>query len=80
MCKLSYYTNSINCTIREFEEGYYDIFKVEGEIEYLLRLAKDDDDITQGELTMLNCFRRVVTAMSNKCEKHQDILIKKGMN
>ena len=66
MCKLSYYTNSINWIVREYEEGYYDLHELQGEIEYHLEFAKGDTDISPQDHLILNCLRRMLNVIVEK--------------
>ena len=66
MCKLSYYTNSINWIVREYEEGYYDLQELQGEIEYHLEFAKGDTDISPQDHLILNCLRRMLNVIVEK--------------
>ena len=72
MCKLAYYANSINLMVREYEEGYFDLQELQGEIEYFLELeyhlefTKDDPDISPQDYLILNCFRRMLNAIVDK--------------
>ena len=66
MCKLAYYTNSINWIVREYEEGYYDLYELQGEIEYHLEFTKGDTDISPQDHLILNCFRRMLNAIVDK--------------
>lgn len=66
MSKLSYYTNSINWIVREYEEGYYDLQELQGEIEYHLEFAKGDTDISPQDHLILNCLRRMLNAIVDK--------------
>jgi hypothetical protein len=66
MCKLTYYTGSINWILREYEEGYYNLHELQEEIEYHLEFTKGDTDISPQEHLILNCFRRMLKAIVEK--------------
>ena len=66
MCKLTYYTGSINWIVREYEEGYYNLHELQEEIEYHFEFAKGDTDISPQDHLILNCIRRMLNAIVEK--------------